>query len=127
MCNFHHDVIALQTSVVGSVSCLNCGMIPTKETVAHLGKDCWRHGGGAFNEDRWTGELNERGQGYVLRKYELLKPAVTKGAARHERNQQAKADQNAQKKINALEETITELKSNVQELKGSAAPKPKAK
>ncbi|MEE2752733.1 MAG: hypothetical protein VX910_02030 [Candidatus Latescibacterota bacterium] len=126
MCNFHHDVIALQTSVVGNVSCLNCGMIPTKETVAHLGKDCWRHGGGAFNEDRWTGELNERGQGYVLRKYELLKPAVTKGAARHERNQQAKADQNAQKKINALEETITELKSNVQELKGSAAPKPKA-
>ena len=84
-CPNAHDVTSIATHPLGKVSCLNCGMIPTKQTVAHIQKDCWRHGSKAFDENRWVTELNERKQGAMLRKYEMLKEAQTKGNARASR------------------------------------------
>ena len=95
-------------------------MIPSKQTVAHIQKDCWRHGGKSFDEDRWVNELKERRQGTTLRKYELLKEAQTKGNARHDAAAKRKHDeaQNKTKRICELEGQVQELK----DAQGGAKP-----
>ena len=61
---------------------------------------------------RWVTELNERKQGAMLRKYEMLKEAQTKGNARADAAARAKGlnPQDRTKRINDLEVEIQELK-----------------
>ena len=59
-------------------------MIPVPEKISHQEKDCWRYGGGDFQEDKWIRDMKERNLNIVLRRYDQLKEARTKGTARRE-------------------------------------------
>ena len=42
LCLNHHDATSIANHHLGNVSCLNCGMIPSKQTVAHIQKEADR-------------------------------------------------------------------------------------